>query len=109
MLDALNGLKRCRFVMRPIQLARHGRIQRVVHQRGFAGAGDAGDAGQQADREIGTHVFQVMAAGANDADRLQVALGCQMRGMAFGPGQGGLVRCALGDVFFLGGGDLYRR
>src|SRR5690606_1156971 len=41
-------------------------VQRVVDQRGFAGAGHTGDAGHQADRNGDADRLQVVSAGAGD-------------------------------------------
>jgi hypothetical protein len=42
-------------------------VQRVVDQRRFARAGNAGDAGQQAAGDFQRDVLQVVAVGADDA------------------------------------------
>ena len=47
---------------RAVQPPRHGVIERVDQERGLAAARDAGDAGEQADRDFGIDVFQVVAA-----------------------------------------------
>ena len=50
-------------------------IDGVEGERALAGAGEAGDDGQRAARQIEVDVLQVMGAGAPDAD-----LACGMRG-----------------------------
>jgi len=48
---------RCGFGVAAVEMLRHGRIQRVVDQRGFAGTGYAGHAHHQSDRKIQCHTF----------------------------------------------------
>ena len=46
-----------------VELARDGGlVERVDEQRRLAAAGDAGDAGEQAERNLGGDVLQVVAA-----------------------------------------------
>ena len=61
-VDVLVALRRHRggAVQRP----RGDRIQRVVHQGGLAGTGDAGDAGEQTGGNVHGDVAQIVAAGA---------------------------------------------
>ena len=47
-----------------VQLARGGLVQRLDHQRGFAAARNAGDAGQRAQRNGRRDVLQIVALGA---------------------------------------------
>ena len=49
---------------------RGGGVQRVVDQRRFARARHAGDAGEQAHREISGDVFEVVATRTTDANHL---------------------------------------
>ena len=53
-----------------VDLLGRSRIQGVVHQRGFARAGHAGDTGEQAHREFSRDVLQVVAASAHHSQRL---------------------------------------
>ena len=65
--------------------------QGFVNQRGFAAAGDAGDAGEEADGDVQGEVFQVVAAGADEVD-----LSLEVARRAFcGDGDG----FAAGEVF----------
>ena len=50
----------------PLRRARGGLVERVDDQRRFAAARDAGDAGEEPERDRRRHVFQVVAAGADD-------------------------------------------
>ena len=43
-----------------IELLRQRAIQNVVDQRGFAGAGDAGDDGEQAERKRDVDILQIV-------------------------------------------------
>ncbi len=45
-----------------------GLVERLHHQRGFAAAADASDAGERAERNIGVDVLQIVAACAAHAD-----------------------------------------
>jgi hypothetical protein len=58
-----------------VELARHRGVQRVVDQRALARARDAGDAGEQADRDLHVHRAQVVAARADDAQHGRVGAG----------------------------------
>ena len=53
-----------------VELALGDREQRIVNQRRFAGAGHAGDAGKQTDRQRQRHVLQVVAARAAQLQHL---------------------------------------
>ena len=53
-----------------IQVTRRLGVERVVDQRGFARAGDAGDAGHEADGNLGIDILEVVAAGVADANLL---------------------------------------
>ena len=47
----------------------------VVDQRAFAGAADAGDADERAERDFDVDVFEVVVAGADDAKSSVVTVG----------------------------------
>jgi hypothetical protein len=98
--NALNGLVRCGFVVRAVELACYCGVQGVVDQRGLARAGYAGDAGEQTDRKLHTHAAQVVAVGVDHANRLQLSLRGQVLGVALCPGQGRFAGRRFG--FFLG-------
>ena len=59
-----------RHVAGAVQAAGDGAVERVDGQRRLAGAGDAGDAGEQADGDLGGEVLEVVAGGADDGERL---------------------------------------
>ena len=44
-------------------------VKHVVDQRGFAGAGDAGDAVENAERDLDVEILQIVFARAGDSDR----------------------------------------
>ena len=48
-----------------VELVIRVREQRVVDQRGLAGARHAGDAGEQPEREFGVDVLEIVAGGAD--------------------------------------------
>ena len=60
----------CGLFVGAVNLLGCSRIQGVVHQSGFARAGYAGDAGEQAHWKRHRDVLQVVALGANDGDGL---------------------------------------
>ena len=62
-----------------VELARDRLVERVDQQRRLAAAGDAGDAGEQAERDLGGDVLQVVAARVDDLERAAL-----MRGAALG-------------------------
>jgi hypothetical protein len=66
-VEADDFVVRRRFGGRAVEVARGGGVQRVVDQRRLARAGNAGDAGQQADRQFQRDVLEVVAARADDA------------------------------------------
>ena len=80
-------------------MARDGGVQRVVDQRRFARAGDAGDADEQSDRQIERHLLQVVAAGVRH-HQLPFRVG---RAALFGDGD----RAASGQV--LAGERVFRQ
>ncbi len=57
-----------RVLARVVEAARHGAIERVDEQRRLAAARDAGDAGEEAERNFRRDVLQVVAAGADDLE-----------------------------------------
>ena len=50
------------------ELAGQRPVNRVDEQGGFAAAGHAGDAGEDAERNFGGDIFEIVGAGALDAD-----------------------------------------
>ena len=72
MLEAENGAMGAGSFAGTIKLLREGAIENVVDQRGFAGAGNAGDDGEQAEREFDVDVFQVVGVGTEDFERFAV-------------------------------------
>ena len=59
-----------------VELARNRLIERVVDQRGFAGAGYASYANEQAERQLERDVLEIVAAGT---DHAQLAIGIGRR------------------------------
>ena len=68
MLQALDRLMRRRMLDRAVELARHGLVKRIDDQRRLAAAGDAGDAGEEAERNIDAHVLQIIAGRVDDLE-----------------------------------------
>ena len=68
-LQALDGVVRGRGLRRAVELARHRLVERVDQQRRLAAARHAGDAGEQAERDLGGDVLQVVAARADELER----------------------------------------
>ena len=69
MLEALDAVVRGGGERGAVELARHRVVERVDQQRRLAAAGDAGDAGEQAERDFGGDVLQVVAARVDDLER----------------------------------------
>ena len=55
--------------LRVVELARDRLVERVDQQRRLAAAGHAGDAGEQAERDLGGDVLEVVAARVDDLQR----------------------------------------
>src|SRR4029079_883156 len=72
-LDALDAVVRGGGFAGAVDLAGQRLVQRVDQQRRLAAAGDAGDAGEQAQRNLGGEVLQVVAAGVDDLERTALA------------------------------------
>ena len=53
--------------LRAVKFLRKRAIENVVHERGFAGAGNARYDGEQAKRDGNIHVFQVVGGGAHES------------------------------------------
>src|SRR5207344_1075225 len=53
---------------RVVEFARRGGVKRVDGERRLAGAGHAGDAGEEPERDLGRHVLQVVLGGADDLE-----------------------------------------
>ena len=62
MLQALDALVRGRGLARTVELARGRLVERVDQERGLAAAGDAGDAGEETERDLGGDVLEIVAA-----------------------------------------------
>src|SRR3954451_23898312 len=67
-LEALDAIVRCGAFAGIVQLAGDRLVQRVDQQRRLAAAGDAGDAGEQAERNFGRDVLEVVAARVDHLD-----------------------------------------
>ena len=68
MLQALDAVVRGRGLARIVELARHRLVERVDQERRLAAAGHAGDAGEEAERNLGGDVLEIVAARADDLD-----------------------------------------
>ena len=60
------SLVRRRRLLGVVELARGGLVERLDDEGGFAAAGNAGDAGQETDRDFRRHVLEIVGAGADD-------------------------------------------
>src|SRR5688572_33314425 len=56
-----------------------GGIKHVMHQRGLAGAADAGHAGQRVERDLDIHALEVVLGRAEQPDGLRGALAARWR------------------------------
>src|SRR5260370_10500299 len=72
LVSAENLAMRGRRFRRSIEFLRQRAVENVVDERGFAGAGDAGDHGQQAERKCNVHVLQIVCTRAKNLDRFSV-------------------------------------
>src|SRR6202034_1673069 len=68
-LDAFDAVVRGRGLTGAVQPPRQRLVERVDQQGRLAAAGHAGDAGEQAERDFGGDVFEIVAAGADDFER----------------------------------------
>ena len=65
---------RARMLARVVEPPRHRLVERIDQQGGLAAARHAGDAGEQAERDLGRDVLQVVLARADHLERLAVRL-----------------------------------
>ncbi len=85
-LRAGNGLVRAGLFPRAVKLFGQRAIKNVVHQRGFAGAGNAGDHRQQAQRKFDVDVLQIVFAARPGRDAFAVrARGARAHGNLLSP------------------------
>src|SRR5262249_3622819 len=86
MFEALDTLVRGRGLGGAVELARDRLVERIDQERRLAAAGYAGDAGEQAERDFGGDVLEVVAARVDErqraAGRLPAALGNRDRHLA---------------------------
>ena len=68
--DAFDLLVRRGAIAGAVETAGEGLVERLDDERGLAAAGDAGNAGEDAERDFGGNVLQVVAGRADDADHL---------------------------------------
>ncbi len=66
-IETFDAIEVCGTCRRMIELRGHGAEQGVVDQGGFAGAGNARDAGHQSQREFRRHVLQIVGCRADHA------------------------------------------
>ena len=71
-LDSGDGAMRAGFFHRAVEFRGQSAIENVVDQRGFSGAGDAGDHGHQAERNGDVNILQVVAVRAENGDGFSV-------------------------------------
>src|SRR4029077_6757689 len=62
MLQALDALVRGRGLARAVELAGGCLVERVDQERGLAAPGDAGDASEETERDLGGDVLKIVAA-----------------------------------------------
>ena len=74
-LDAGDGAMCAGLFHGTVKLRCEGAIENVVHERGFAGTGDAGDDGEQAERKSDVDIFQIIAVRAEDGERFSIGRG----------------------------------
>src|SRR6185369_11127193 len=74
LLEARDLVVRAGDDARGVEGAGRGGVERVDDEARLAGAADAGDAGEGAEREGGGDAAEVVGAGAGDGDRLAAAL-----------------------------------
>src|ERR1700675_40992 len=80
---------------RTVELLCEGAIKNVVDERGFAGAGDAGDDGKHAERKSNVDVLQIVGAGAENLNRFAIGAAT-----FFGDGDfGGTTQILTGEGF----------
>src|SRR5439155_18405884 len=73
------GAVRARLLDSAIELFRQGAVEDVADQGGFPRTGDAGHDRQDAQRELGVHVLQVVLARAQDGEKLALRRGPRRR------------------------------
>ena len=73
-LAAADGFVRARLLARAIKFLRQRAIKNVVHQSGFAGAGNAGDHGHHAQGKGDVEIAQIILPRAQHADGVSVGL-----------------------------------
>src|SRR5205807_3631801 len=74
-----DGAVRARLLDSAIELFRQGAVEDVADQGGFPRTRDAGHDGQDAQRELGVHVLQVVLARAQDGEELSVGRATRRR------------------------------
>src|SRR5258707_9479120 len=86
-------------LLRAIEFLREGAVENVVDERGFTGAGDAGDDREQAEGQSDVDVLQIVGAGAENLDGFAVGAAA-----LFGDGDvGRAAEIAAGEGFGAGG------
>src|SRR6185437_2872980 len=65
-LDAFDGAMPGRFFHRAIEIGGERAVQNIVDERGFAGAGDAGDHGEKAEGKLHVNIFEIVAVGTQN-------------------------------------------
>ena len=86
-LDAGDGAMRAGLFHRAIELRGESAVQNIVHERGFSGAGDAGDDGQQAERKSTSIFFRLWPCAPRIAMDLPLGAAAASRGRRFSLGR----------------------
>src|SRR5580692_6893185 len=82
-LDAGDGAMRAGLFHGAIKFRGKRAVKNVVDERGFSGAGDAGNDGHQAERQSDVNIFQVVAVRAQNRDGFSVGTAARFRDSDF--------------------------
>jgi hypothetical protein len=70
--DAGDGAMRAGLFHGAIEFCGEGAVENVVDERGFSGAGHAGDDGHETEGQSDINIFQVVAMSSEDGDRFSI-------------------------------------
>ena len=73
-VDALDGIVRAGLFVRTVDLLGQCAVEDLVDQGGFSAARNSGNDGEQAERDIGIDLFEIVLAGSADGQPFAVAL-----------------------------------
>src|SRR5580692_10906739 len=68
MFESVDSRMRRRMFERAVEPARGGFVERIDNEGRFAAAGDAGDAGENPERDRGRDIFEIIAVGVDDGE-----------------------------------------